>query len=114
MKFPTDGYLMAVFLKTGAEDFMPFSDWVRDADPQKNLKLCDGWLELAWEALGDVPTKDDANGDAWVLDERFETPWVTFEKGVCVMDVWRWFDAKHSIGVKYLMYGVRDARKEAT
>ena len=105
MKFPTDeGYLMKVFLKTGMEDVMSFSEWKERADPQHNLKLCDGWLEMAWEALGDVPTKDTDND--WILDERFETPWVTFEKGVSVMDVWRWFDKKHSKGVHWLMYGV--------
>ena len=104
MKFPTDGYLMTVFLRTGLEDVMSFNDWKERADPQHNLKLCDGWIELAWKALGDVPTSDDENGD-WVLDEQFETPWVTFEKGTDVMDVWRWFDKKHSKGVHWLMYG---------
>lgn len=108
MKFPTDGYMMAVFLKTGMEDVMSFEEWKRRADPQNNLKLCDGWLELAWEALGDVPTKDDANGDAWILDDDFETPWVKFYKGACVMNVWRWFDEKHSKGVHWLMYGGKD------
>ena len=111
MKFPEDGYLMAVFLKTGCEDFMSFSDWKMQADPQHNLKLCDGWLELAWEALGNVPTHEDENHDSWILDDRFETPWVTFEKGVSVFDVWRWFDKKHSMGVSYLMYGVPAQRK---
>jgi len=106
MKFPTDGYLMAVFLKTGSEDFMSFSDWVRDADPQNNLKLCDGWLALAWEALGDVPT--DSSGDRWVIDEEFETPWVKFKRGTKVMDVWHWFDDHHSKGVHWLMYGRRE------
>lgn len=108
MKFPTDGYMMAVFLKTGMEDVMSFEEWKRRADPQKNLKLCDGWLELAWEALGDVPTKDDANGDAWILDDDFETPWVKFYRGTCVMNVWRWFDEKHSKGVRWLMYVGKD------
>ena len=114
MKFPTDGYLMTVFLHTGLEDVMSFSEWKERADPQKNLKLCDGWLELAWEALGDVPTSDDETGD-WVLDERFETPWVTFEKGSNVIsDVWRWFDAMHSKGLHWLIYVDRDSSKEAT
>lgn len=108
MRFPTDGYLMAVFLKTAMDDCMSLDQWKKHAKPQKNLPLCDAWLELAWQALGDVPTRDDENGDAWILDERFETPWVTFEKGVCVMDVWHWFDKRHSKGVRWLMYGGKE------
>lgn len=106
MKFPEDGYLMAVFLHTGLEDVMSFSEWKERADPQHNLKLCDGWLELAWQSLGDVPT--DSSGDHWVIDEEFETPWAKFEKGTCVMDVWRWFDQKHSKGLHWLIYGASD------
>ena len=106
MKFPTDGYMMDVFLKTGMEDVMSFDEWKERADPQHNLKLCDGWLELAWRALGDVPVSPDDR-----LEEGFDTPWATWEKGCRIEDVWSWFDKKHSIGVKYLMYGAKEEKK---
>lgn len=109
MKFPTEEFLYSLYLKDGWDDVMPFDDF-KDRYSSGSVKwpLADRFLEGAWHALGDVPTRDDENGDAWILDERFETPWVTFEKGVCVMDVWHWFDAKHSKGVHWLMYGGKE------
>ena len=104
MKFPDEGFLFGLYLQDNWDDVMPFDDF-KDRSRDCKWPANDRMLEGAWRALGNVPTKDDANHDAWVLYERFETPWITWEKGVCVMDIWRWFDAKHSKGVAYLMYG---------
>lgn len=66
-------------------------------------------LERAWEELGHVPISSDGG-----LGEKFRAPGAMFEKGTKLKDVWHWFDERHPFGVKYLMYGVRDASKEAT
>lgn len=102
MKFPNDDWLFDLYLEGEEDQVMTFDQF---KERYKNIKwpTSDRVLEGAWRALGDVPTKD--TDDDWILDERFETPWVTFEKGVSVMDVWRWFDGKHSKGVHWLMYG---------
>ena len=64
-----------------------------------------------WKDFGDVPVTKDGK-----LERGFKTPWkgVSWRKGTDLMDVWHWFDERHPFGVKYLMYGVRDASKEAT
>ena len=66
-------------------------------------------IEDCWRKLGEVPVSSDDR-----IKEEFVTPWVTWPKGCPIDDIWSWFDSSHPYGVKYLMYGVRDASKEAT
>ncbi len=103
MKFPTEDFLFSLYLKDGWDDVMSFDDFKNRYSSGVKWPCEDRFIEGAWRALGDVPTKD--TDDDWILDERFDTPWVTWEKGVSVMDVWRWFDGKHSKGVHWLIYG---------
>lgn len=70
-------------------------------------------LENAWMELGNVPiSSDDRLEDDF--DVMVDVSRTRFEKGTKLEDVWKWFDDHHPFGVKYLMYGVRDASKEAT
>ena len=66
-------------------------------------------LERLWKQLGEIPVSSDDR-----LEEEFHAIGVMFEKGCKIEDVWHWFDERHPFGVKYLMYGIRDASKEAT
>lgn len=60
---------------------------------------------LLWRIFEDVPMNPKT--------EEIETEFLGFPAGTHREEIWHWFDAKHSKGVAYLLYGeIADARKE--
>lgn len=54
----------------------------------------DAELEAFWAELGNIPQNEN---------DEIDEPFYFFEKGTERMDVWQWFDRKHSKGVAFLM-----------
>lgn len=63
---------------------------------RKEISLDDNVLEYLWEKFGDVLIDDDE----CILDD-----FIGFEYGTHREEVWHWFDAHHSKGVSFLMFG---------
>lgn len=60
-------------------------------------RLQDEALEDLWRQFGDVPM----NPETECMDEAFHI----WPQGTPREDIWHWFDARHSKGVAYLLYG---------
>lgn len=61
------------------------------------LRDRDGALEDLWEQFKDVPM----NPQTECIEERF----MGWGPGIHREEIWQWFDARHSKGVAYLLYG---------
>lgn len=57
--------------------------------------LNDEQIETIWDVFEDVPLDEN---------ECIENDWFGFPKGTDKLDIWRWFDERHSEGVHYLLY----------
>lgn len=53
-------------------------------------------LEQLWDTLTDIPIDPDT--------EQIDTDWHIFTKGTDRIDIWRWFDERHTKGVHWLLY----------
>lgn len=53
-------------------------------------------LEKKWKEFEDVPMNPET--------ERIEQAFLHFPAGTWRFDIWRWFDERHSKGVRYLLY----------
>ena len=62
----------------------------------KEIELNDEVLDFLWEEFSDVLIDDDE----CILDD-----FIGFEAGTHREEVWHWFDARHSNGVHFLMFG---------
>jgi len=62
------------------------------------LQERDKRLEEMWDGLADVPFDPKT--------ECIEDDYLCFPAGTERMDIWRWFDARHSKGVAYLLYRI--------
>lgn len=60
----------------------------------------DQLLEELWGELADVPVDPET--------EKLEAPYLHFPVGTDKFDVWKWFDERHSKGVRYLLYRVEE------
>lgn len=60
------------------------------------LTVRDKELEHFWAVFGDIPMDEET--------ECIETEFLGFPAGTHREDLWRWFDARHSRGVHYLLY----------
>ena len=60
------------------------------------LKERDYLLEKKWKEFKDVPMNPET--------ERIEQAFLHFPAGTWKFDIWRWFDERHSKGVRYLLY----------
>ena len=70
-----------------------------------NEMLSDARLEELWAELGDIPFDEaDVLGDMVLAED-----WRGFLKGTDRHEIWRFFDANHSKGVAFLLYGVSTA-----
>lgn len=68
------------------------------------LKDRDAALEELWAKFADVPMNPET--------EKLEAAFLHFPAGTNRMEVWRWFDDRHSKGVLFLLYGVQaDGRR---
>lgn len=61
------------------------------------LRDRDEVLEKLWEQFGDVPMNPET--------ECIEEPFMGWGAGIHREEIWHWFDARHSKGVAYLLYG---------
>lgn len=66
------------------------------SNARKEIPLNDEALEYLWEEFSDVLIDDDE----CILDD-----FIGFECGTHREEVWHWFDAHHSKGVHFLMFG---------
>lgn len=63
----------------------------------RTLRERDALLEELWKQFGDVPMNPST--------ETMETPFLDFPAGTSRIDIWHWFDKRHSKGIAYLLYG---------
>ena len=61
------------------------------------LRDRDEQLENLWEQLADIPIDPET--------ECIEEPFLGWGVGISREEIWHWFDARHSKGVAYLLYG---------
>jgi len=89
--------------------------------PSDPLLLNDGQIEALWGILADVSLNYDEDGSTLLpiegskestsepcLDEGF---WV-WSRGTSQMEVWEWFDEHHSLGLAYLVHGVKTGQEQ--
>ena len=70
----------------------------------ETLKERDAALEELWAKFADVPMNPET--------EKLESSFLHFPAGTNRMEVWRWFDDRHSKGVSFLLYGIQaDGRR---
>ena len=62
----------------------------------RTLRERDALLEELWKQFGDVPMDPST--------ETMEAPFLDFPAGTSRVDIWRWFDERHSKGIAYLIY----------
>lgn len=62
----------------------------------RTLRERDALLEELWKRFGDVPMDPST--------ETMEAPFLDFPAGTSRVDIWRWFDERHSKGIAYLLY----------
>lgn len=77
-----------------------YSDYLnlRDAiDEIDTLEERDRELEELWAYFGDIPMNPET--------EQIEGQFLEFPYGTHREEIWHWFDARHSKGVAYLLYG---------
>lgn len=72
-------------------------NFVEAALRMETLAERDGVLEELWKEFGDIPM----NPETECIEETF----LNFPPGTERMDIWEWFDSRHSKGVVYLLYG---------
>lgn len=60
----------------------------------RTLRERDALLEELWKQFGDVPMDPST--------ETMEAPFLDFPAGTSRVDIWRWFDERHSKGIAYL------------
>lgn len=70
---------------------------VENASLSLTLKERDVLLENKWDEFTDVPMNPET--------ERIEQKFLHFPAGTRRFEIWRWFDERHSKGVRYLLYG---------
>lgn len=70
---------------------------IKKASLALTLKERDYLLEKKWGEFTDVPMNPET--------ERIEQNFLHFPAGTQRLDIWRWFDERHSKGVRYLLYG---------
>ena len=71
----------------------------------RTLRARDALLEELWKQFGDVPMDPST--------ETMEAPFLDFPAGTSRVDIWRWFDERHSKGIAYLIYN-EDASNAAS
>ena len=71
----------------------------------RTLRERDALLEELWKQFGDVPMDPST--------ETMEAPFLDFPAGTSRVDIWRWFDERHSKGIAYLIYN-EDASNAAS
>lgn len=71
----------------------------------RTLRERDALLEELWKRFGDVPMDPST--------ETMEAPFLDFPAGTSRVDIWRWFDERHSKGIAYLIYN-EDASNAAS
>ena len=71
----------------------------------RTLRERDALLEELWKQFGDVPMDPST--------ETMEAPFLDFPAGTSRVDIWRWFDERHSKGIAYLLYN-EDASNAAS
>ena len=71
----------------------------------RTLRERDALLEELWKRFGDVPMDPST--------ETMEAPFLDFPAGTSRVDIWRWFDERHSKGIAYLLYN-EDASNAAS
>lgn len=71
----------------------------------RTLRARDALLEELWKRFGDVPMDPST--------ETMEAPFLDFPAGTSRVDIWRWFDERHSKGIAYLIYN-EDASNAAS
>ena len=57
----------------------------------KNNKLTDKEIEKLWDEFSNTPITEDGE----YIDEDFHI----WEKGTAVLEIWHWFDERHSKGL---------------
>ena len=62
----------------------------------RTLRERDALLEELWKRFGDVPMDPST--------ETMEAPFLDFPAGTSRVDIWHWFDERHSKGIAYLIY----------
>lgn len=65
-------------------------------DVDSGSSFTDMELKRLWEMFGNIPV-----GDNDEIQEEF----LGFSKGTDRIDIWHWFDERHSKGVAYMVYG---------
>lgn len=71
----------------------------------RTLRERDALLEELWKRFGDVPMDPST--------ETMEAPFLDFPAGTSRVDIWHWFDERHSKGIAYLLYN-EDASNAAS
>ena len=71
----------------------------------RTLRERDALLEELWKQFGDVPMDPST--------ETMEAPFLDFPAGTSRVDIWHWFDERHSKGIAYLLYN-EDASNAAS
>jgi hypothetical protein len=64
-------------------------------------KLADERLEEMWADLGNIPF-DEADVPGYMV---LAEDWHGFSKGMDRLEIWNFFNAHHSKGVAFLLYG---------
>ena len=74
---------------------------IRDGlDEITTLTERDAALESLWHEFEDIPMNPET--------ECMDAPFLDFPAGTHREDIWHWFDERHSKGVAYLLYGLRN------
>lgn len=63
--------------------------------------LNDELLENMWKQLEDIPCDEDQDSSVGL---RLAKSWWRFRKGTDIMDVWDFFNRRHSKGIIHLLY----------
>lgn len=89
----------------------PQMDIIREATPadleqyppedEQDMKMRDRCMERKWKELEDIPFDEADSPSGLVLAED----WWGFTKGTDREEIWHAFDANHSKGVAFLLYG---------
>lgn len=88
--------LEKLYFKYACIDYGDYQTIRKGLDGIEPLRDRDEMLEELWEKLGDVPMDPET--------ECLEAPFLFFPVGTEKMELWRWFDERHSKGVVYLLY----------
>ena len=75
-------------------DYFAVHDGLSEIEP---LRDRDEVLEELWKQFGDIPMNPET--------ECIEAPFMGWGVGIHREEIWHWFDARHSKGIAYLLYG---------